>query len=136
MNFIKGKNRHQQVFSTLEKQIKQNNPVRFVDAFVDHLDKSQLGFVVSALKTESRPAFESKLFLKIYLYGYLYGFRSSRRLKMEFIRNMELQCSYNHTNFIELKNVNGKIALIMTVNNLRHCTSILGIAKLINRIKN
>ena len=54
MNFIKGNNRHQQVFSTLEMQIKHDNPVRFVDAFVDHLDKSQLGFVVSALKTEGR----------------------------------------------------------------------------------
>ena len=124
------------MFSPLEIKIEQVNLVRFVDAFVDHLDLSQLGFVVSALKTESRPAFESKLFLKIYWYGYLNGIGSSRRLEMEFIRNMELQCSYNCTNFIELKNVNGKIALIMTVYNIRHCTSILGIAKLINRIKN
>ena len=46
-------------------QIEQDNPVRFVDACVDHLDLSQLGFVVSTLKTEGRPAFESKLFLKI-----------------------------------------------------------------------
>ena len=53
------------MFSTLEIKIEQDNPVRFVDAFVDHLDKSQLGFVVSTLKTEGRPAFESKLFLKI-----------------------------------------------------------------------
>ena len=136
MNFIKGKNRNQMMFSTLEIKIEQDNPVRFVAAIVEHLDLSQLGFVVKKLKTEGRPAFESKLFLKIYLYGYLYGFRSSRRLEMEFIRNMELQCSYNYTNFIELKNVNGKIALIMTVYNIRHCTSILGIAKLINRIKN
>ena len=52
------------------------------------------------------------------------------------LHNMELQCSYNHTNFIELKNVNGKIALIMTVYNIRHCTPILGIAKLINKFKN
>ena len=65
MNFIKGKNRHQQVFSTLEMQIKHDNPVRFVAAIVDHLDLSQLGFVVSVMKTEGRPAFESKLILKI-----------------------------------------------------------------------
>ena len=64
MNFIKGNNRNQLVFSTLEMQIEQDNPVRFVDAFVDHIDLSQLGFVVSTLKTEG-PAFESKLFLKI-----------------------------------------------------------------------
>ena len=65
MNFIKGKNRNQMMFSTLEIKIEQDNPVRFVDAFVEHLDLSQLGFVVKKLKTEGRPAFESKLFLKI-----------------------------------------------------------------------
>ena len=65
MDFINGNNRHQLVFSTLEIKIEQDNPVRFVDAFVDHLEISQLGFVVSALKTEGRPTFESKLFLKI-----------------------------------------------------------------------
>ena len=53
------------IFSTLEIKIEQDNPVRFVDAFVDHLELSQLGFVVSALKTEGHLAFESKLFLKI-----------------------------------------------------------------------
>ena len=71
MDFIKGNNRDQLVFSTLEMQIEQDNPVRFVDAFVDHIDLSQLGFVVSALKTEGRPAFELKLFLKVCLYGYM-----------------------------------------------------------------
>ena len=71
MNFIKANNRDQLVFSTLEMQIEQDNPVRFVDAFMEHLDISQLGFVVSALKTEGRTAFELKLFLKIYLNGYL-----------------------------------------------------------------
>ena len=91
MDYIKGKNRHQQVFSTLEMKIKQDNPVLWMDASIEHLELNHLGFVVKKLKTESRPAFESKLFLKIYLYGYLYGFRSSRRLEMEFIRNMELQ---------------------------------------------
>ena len=66
------------MFSPLEMQIEQDNPVRFVDAFVDHLDLCQLGFVVSALKTEGRYAFESKLFLKIYLNGYLNELRSRR----------------------------------------------------------
>ena len=65
MNFIKGNNRHQLVFSILEMQIEQDNLVRFVDAFVEHLDLNQLGFVVSALKTEGRLAFELKLFLEI-----------------------------------------------------------------------
>ena len=37
MDFIKGNNRDQVTFSTLESQIEENNPVRFVDAFVEHL---------------------------------------------------------------------------------------------------
>ena len=90
MEFIKGNNRDQLVFSTLEMQIEAENPIRFIDAFADHLDLSQLGFVVNTLKTEGRPSFESKLFLKIYLYGYLNGVRSSRRLEKECIRNLEL----------------------------------------------
>ena len=65
MDFIKRNNRDQLVFSTLEMQIELGNPVRFVDAFVDHIDLSQLGFVVSTLKKAGRPAFEPKLFLKI-----------------------------------------------------------------------
>nr|WP_248846095.1 transposase [Flavobacterium fryxellicola] len=38
-----------------------------------------------------RPSFDTKLFLKIYLYGYLNGLRSSRKLEKECIRNIELQ---------------------------------------------
>ena len=89
MDNIKRNNRDQLVFSTLEMQIEQDNPVRFVAAFVDHIDLNQLGFVVSALKTEGR-AFEMKLFLKNYLYSYLNGIRSSRLLERECIRNVEL----------------------------------------------
>ena len=57
MDFIKGNNRDQITFSTLESQIEGNNPVRFVDAFVEHLELTQLGFVINTLKTEGRPAF-------------------------------------------------------------------------------
>ena len=66
MDFIKGNNRHQLVFSTLEIKIEQDNPVRFVDAFVEHLDLSQLGFMVSAFliqKNEERIIAEKKLLL-------------------------------------------------------------------------
>ena len=45
---------------------------------------------MSTLKTEGRPAFESKLFLKIYLYRSLNGIRSRRSLEKEYVRNMEL----------------------------------------------
>ena len=54
MDFIKGNDRDQITFFTLESQIEENNPVRFVDAFVEHLDLTQLGFLI---KTEGRPSF-------------------------------------------------------------------------------
>ena len=57
MDFIKGNNRHQITFSTLESQIEENNPVRFVDAFVEHLDLTQLGFVIDTLKNRRQKFF-------------------------------------------------------------------------------
>ncbi|NMH23673.1 transposase, partial [Flavobacterium solisilvae] len=69
----------------------QDNPVRFIDAFVNSIDLEKIGFTPRVLKTEGRPSFDTKVFLKIYLYGYLNGIRSSRRLEKECLRNIELQ---------------------------------------------
>lgn len=77
-------------FFSPEEQISTENPVRFIDAFVDKLDLSQLSFQAQTIKTEGRPAFEQASFLKLYLYGYLNGLRSSRRLERESMRNLEL----------------------------------------------
>jgi hypothetical protein len=38
MQFIKGNNRHQTFFSTLEDQVSADNPVRLIDAFIDKLE--------------------------------------------------------------------------------------------------
>jgi transposase len=46
-----------------------------------------LGFKIQTLKTEGRPSFDTKVFLKIYLYGYLNGLRSSRKTAKECVRN-------------------------------------------------
>lgn len=91
MQHITLKNRHQYEFVSLEDFIDKNNPVRFVDAFVEKLELDKLGFKLTTLKTEGRPSYQSSLFLKIYIYGYLNGIRSSRKLEKECIRNIELQ---------------------------------------------
>jgi transposase len=78
-------------FSSLEDSIAFDNPVRFLDAFVDKLELDKLQFAPQSFKNEGRPAFEQKILLKIYLYGYLNGIRSSRKLERECIRNIELQ---------------------------------------------
>ena len=91
MNHVTGIPRLQMQLSSLEDSIDQENPVRFIDAFVEQLDLVKLGFEVKTLKEEGRPSFESSVLLKIYLYGYLNGLRSSRRLESECCRNIELQ---------------------------------------------
>jgi hypothetical protein len=52
------------VFSSLEDTISPNNPVRFVDAFVDALSLVALGFKIQTLKAEGRPVSIPKYFLK------------------------------------------------------------------------
>jgi transposase, IS4 family len=74
----------------LEENVEQDNPVRFIEAFVEKLDLKQLQFVYREIKEEGRPAFNPKVFLKLYLYGYLNGIRSSRKLERECKRNIEL----------------------------------------------
>ena len=91
MNHVTGIPRLQMQMSSLEDSIGQDNPVRFIDAFVEQLDLLKLGFEVKTLKNEGRPSFESATLLRIYLYGYLNGLRSSRRLETECCRNIELQ---------------------------------------------
>jgi transposase len=80
MNRIQGLSRQQVEFGCLEDTVSNENPVRVMDAFVDKLDLSKLGFVQREARAEGRPAFENETFLKIYLYGYVNGIRSSRKL--------------------------------------------------------
>jgi transposase len=91
MQHITGIPRNQLFFSSLEDTILPENPVRFIDAFVEALALQTLGFSVQTIKREGRPSFETKIFLKIYLYGYLNGLRSARKLEKECARNIELQ---------------------------------------------
>ena len=56
-------------FSSLEDTICPDNQVRFIDAFVEYIDFSKLDFAIKTLKTDGRPSLNSKVFLKIYLYG-------------------------------------------------------------------
>jgi transposase len=76
---------------SLEDCIGKDNPVRFIDAFVEKLELPKLGFLVAGPKPEGRPAFNPKVFLKLYIYGYLNGVRSSRKLEKEAVRNTEVQ---------------------------------------------
>ena len=91
MQHIQGISRHQLQMISLEDKITSDNPVRFIDVFVNSIDLQKIGFISRVLKKEGRPSFDTKVFLKIYLYGYLNGVRSSRRLERECFRNIEVQ---------------------------------------------
>jgi len=91
MNFIQPMSRMQMAFGSLEGLVDTNNEVRLIDAFMDQLDLRRLAFVVKELKKERRPAYESRVFRKLYFYGYLHALRSSSRLQIEFTRNAEWQ---------------------------------------------
>ena len=67
-----------------------DNPVRFIDAFVDGLDLQAAGFTRAAPKATGRPGYAPGDLLKLYIYGYLNRVRSSRRLEAECHRNVEV----------------------------------------------
>ncbi|WP_412548568.1 transposase [Rhizobium leguminosarum] len=66
------------------------NPVRFIEAFVDGLDLAAAGFERVAAKETGRPGFDPADLLKLYVYGYINRVRSSRRLEAETHRNIEV----------------------------------------------
>lgn len=67
-----------------------DNPVCFIEAFVDELDLRAAGFARVAPKATGRPGYNPADLLKLYIYGYLNRVRSSRRLEAETHRNIEV----------------------------------------------
>ncbi|MBL4709419.1 MAG: transposase [Flavobacteriales bacterium] len=92
MSYIKGFDRTQAILipETIDQLIDRNNPVRFIDAFVDSLDIVGFGFKDISLNKNGRPPFDPNDLLKLYIYGYLNKIRSSRGLEKEAKRNIEL----------------------------------------------
>jgi len=74
----------------LDDYIYEDNPVRFIDAFVGKLDLSSLGFQRVITADTGRPPYHPGDLLRLYIYGYLNRVRSSRRLEKETNRNVEL----------------------------------------------
>lgn len=91
MQHISGTDRFQITFSSLDDFVDKDNPVRFIDAFVDRLDLARIGFASGKPREDGRPSFDPKTLLKLYLYGYFNGIRSSRRLERECQRNIEVR---------------------------------------------
>lgn len=94
MNFIRGSDRQQRQFlpECVEDYVSADNPVRFIDAFVDSVDLRGAGLQWPRENSQNRgrPAYYPGDLLKLYLYGYLHQVRSSRRLEAECQRNLEV----------------------------------------------
>lgn len=91
MGYIQGADRNQAILlpDTLDDYVGGDSEVRAIDAFIDSLDISLMGFKADPAK-EGRPGYDPRDMLKLYMYGYLNHIRSSRRLQKEASRNVEL----------------------------------------------
>jgi len=89
---VNGTHRDQTVLfpDTIDKYVEKENPVRFIDAFVESLNFEKLGFKHSFPAETGRPSYNPSDLLKLYVYGYLNQVRSSRKLEKECHRNVEV----------------------------------------------
>jgi transposase len=92
MGYIRGEGRDQGTLFpvVLDELVPADHVCRVLDAFVNGLAMSELGFERSESAETGRPGYDPRDLLKLYLYGYLHQLRSSRRLEAECGRNVEL----------------------------------------------
>lgn len=74
----------------LDDLVPVDHVCRVIDAFVEKLVMSELGFERAQAADTGRPGYDPRDLLKLYRYGYLNQIRSSRRLEAECRRNVEL----------------------------------------------
>jgi len=92
MTHLSGRDRSQILLlpEVVDDYVGPDNPVRFIDAFVDGLDLAAASFSRVEPKVTGRPGYAPADLLKLYIYGYLNRVRSSRRLEAETHRNIEV----------------------------------------------
>jgi transposase len=92
MGYIQGEGRDQGTLFpvVLDDFVPADHVCRVIDAFVDKLMMSELGFERAQAAETGRPGYDPRDLLKLFLYGYLNQIRSSRRLETECRRNVEL----------------------------------------------
>src|SRR4029077_5365843 len=92
MTHLSGRDRSQILLlpEVVDDYVGPDNPVRFIDAFVDGLDLAAASFSRVEPEVSGRPGSSPGDVLKLYIYGYLNRVRSSRRLEAETHRNIEV----------------------------------------------
>src|SRR5512143_2720536 len=91
MSYVQGEDRRQAALlpAAIEDYVTADAPVRVINAFVDGLNVSELGFGRSVPAPTGRPPYNPRDLLKLYIWGYFNEVRSSRRLERECRRNVE-----------------------------------------------
>ena len=91
MTHISGPDRSQLLLlpESIDDYVAADNPVRFIDAFVNGLDLEEAGFERVGAKVIGRPGYAPCDLLKLYIYGYLNRVRSSRRLESDRTQALE-----------------------------------------------
>ena len=92
MTHLMGHDRSQLLLlpEAVDDYVGPDNPVRFIDTFVDGLDLSAASFTGVEPKVTGRPGYAPADLLKLYIYDYLNRVRSNRRLEAETHRNIEV----------------------------------------------
>src|SRR5256714_10132492 len=97
MAHVSGQSRYQSTLfpEILDEVVSTDDPVRVIDAFVETLDLTALGFSKVAAEEMGRPPYAPGDLLKLYIYGYLHRVRASRRLEAETQRNVQVMWLLN-----------------------------------------
>ena len=92
MRYVAGTDSRQMTMGvwSVEDEVAQDSPARFIEVFVESLDLEEMGFRHAVPAGTGRPAYHPGDLLKLYLYGYMNKIRSSRRLMRECGWNVEL----------------------------------------------
>lgn len=75
---------------SVEDYVPEDHPVRVIDAFVDSLNLSEMGFRKAQTAHTGRRPYHPGDLLKLYIYAYLNQTSSTRRLEKECHRNLEV----------------------------------------------
>ena len=92
MGYVTGTDSRQMTLGvwSIEDEVPQDSPARFIEVFVDSLDLEGMGFGHTVPAPTGRPPYNPYDLVKPYVWGYLNRVRSSRRLMRECRRNIEL----------------------------------------------
>ena len=89
MGCIRGVDRNQAFFTSLDGMVGEECMARVIDKFVDACDLGALGFTRTEPAPTGRSGYTASALTKLYVYGYENKVRSSRSLEEECGRNVE-----------------------------------------------